>query len=174
MKYFYLILSILVIMTAAAVPCTADIDPILLNEPNDAVFECGDDIFVEFLSEPMLTPTLSGRRAVNNFLFFRMEMLFLADASWNGIDKTSFSVKHTAPDGTEEIYPLDYASTMIGNLKQDLKTLSDTISTTSLFYYNLVFDVNETDRDGWSFLFQPKERGEQTAFCEIEIPLTVR
>ena len=174
MKYFYLILSILVIMTAAAVPCAADIDPILLNEPNDAVFECGDDIFVEFLSEPVLTPTLSGRRAVNNFLFFRMEMLFLADARWNGIDKTSFSVKHTAPDGTEEIYPLDYASTMIGNLKQDLKTLSDTISTTSLFYYNLVFDVNETDREGWSFLFAPKERGEQTAFCEIEIPLTVR
>ena len=174
MKQFYLVLTVLIIMITAAVPCSADIDPILLDEPHDAVFGCRNDIFIEFLSEPVISPTVSGRRAVDNYLFFRIEMLFLAERSWNGIDKSSFSVKHTGADGTQQEFPLDYAASTIMNLRQNLKTISDTISVASLSYYILVFDVNIIDREGWSFVFRPAERGSRDIYCEIEVPLKVR
>ena len=174
MKYIYLMLTALIILMSAAAPCSAVIDPILLDEPNDAVFGCLNDIFIEFLTEPVLTTTFSGRRAAGNYLFFRMEMLFLANDMWEGIDKNSFSVKHTDKNGWEEEYPLDYAATTLTNLKQDLKLLSDQITLPSLFSYVLVFDVPTADKDGWTFLFRPMERGSHESYCEIEVPLIIR
>ncbi len=174
MKHIYLVLTVLILMIITAVPCAAVIDPILLDEPNDAVFGCRNDIFIELLTEPAISPTVSGRRAVDNYLFFRFEMLFLAEKTWDGIDKGSFSVRHTGADGTEQEFPLDYAASMIMSLRQNLRVLSDRISYTSLLSYILVFDVTVTDREGWTFVFRPAERGNTENYCEIEVPLKFR
>ena len=174
MKQIFPILTVLIILITAAAPCAAYIDPILLNEPNDAVFGCKNDIFIEFMNSPVITASLGGRRAADNYLFFQIEMLFLVDDTWNGIDKTSFTVRHTGPDGTQEEFPLAYAARMITNLKQNMRILSDKIAFTSLYNYILVFNVTSTDREGWTLLFRPSERGDRDSYCEIEVPLTIR
>ncbi len=174
MKQIYLLLTVLIILITAAAPCAAYIDPILLDEPNDAVFGCMNDIFIEFMTPPVITASLGGKRAADNYLFFQIEMLFLVNDIWNGIDKASFTVRHTDPDGTQKEFPLDYAATMITNLKQNQRLLSEQITFTSLYSYILVFNVTSTDRNGWTLLFRPAERGDQTSYCEVEVPLTIR
>ncbi len=173
MKYIYFLLTALLMF--AAIPCSANIDPILLDEPNDAVFSCKNDIFIEFMNDPVFLKTLGERRAEGNYLVFRIEMLFLIEARWSGIDRFGFSVEHVDGNGTKEVYPLDYATSMITNLKYDTRTFSDPISFASLFNYYLVFDVPSTDRAGWTFVFEPKARGRETdPYCEIRVPLTIR
>lgn len=170
---FSLISGIIFLITL--LPCLADdIDPILLNKPNDAVFGCRNDIFFEFLDDAVISNTIGGRLAEEYYLYFKAEILFLAEESWSGIDKSSFSVQHIAADGSREIFPLDYAITMVTNLRYEWKTLSDRLYFTSLTHYYFVFDVPTMEPDGWTLLFRPTRRGGDTPYCEIEIPLKVR
>ena len=60
-----------------------------------------------------------------------------------------------------------------GNLKNGWNTLSDPLFFTSLSTINLVFDVVPTAKEGWTLLFRPTERGKDSPYCEVEIPLTV-
>ena len=90
-------------------PCFADVDPILLDEPNENVFGCKNDIFIELMEKPVIGKSTSGRNAVDNYLYFKTEILFLASDTWDGIDKNSFWVKHTSEDETEEYFPVDFA-----------------------------------------------------------------
>lgn len=155
-------------------PCFADVDPILLDEPNENVFGCKNDIFIELMEKPVIGKSTSGRNAVDNYLYFKTEILFLASDTWDGIDKNSFWVKHTSEDETEEYFPLDFAITTLTNLKNGWNTLSEPLDFTYLSTINLVFDVIPTDRNGWTFVFRPTERGSNSTYCEIEIPLTIR
>ena len=166
--------TFITLMFLIVVPCFADVDPILLDEPNENVFGCRDDIFIELMEKPVIGKSTSGRVAVDNFLYFKTEILFLANDKWDGIDKNSFWVKYSSEDGTEEYFPLDFAITTLTNLKNGWNTLSEPIDFTYLSTINLVFDVIPTDRNGWTFFFRPTERGSDSSYCEIEIPLTIR
>ena len=175
MRKIIILLLLLVSLHSQAILCTADyVDPILLDEPNENVFDCKDDIFIELMEKATISGSTSGRTAEDKYLFFKSEILFLLDDKWNGLDKTSFSVKHVAEDGTEEVFPLDYAITMLLNLRNGWLTLSDEQYFTSFGPMMLVFDVVPTARDGWTLLFRPTERGAKRPYCEVEIPLQVR
>lgn len=169
-----LFLLIILLSLAAALPASADIDPILINKPNDAVFGCRNDIFIELLDQPVISKTVGGRTAEDYFLYFKAEILFLADDEWDGLDQESFSLERKTEDGSYEYYSLNYAITMITNLRYDWKTLADPLRFTSLTTYYLVFDVDIPSGGDWTLLFSPTERGHGMSYCDIEIPLNVR
>ncbi|MBQ6502580.1 MAG: hypothetical protein IJI57_01540 [Flexilinea sp.] len=175
MKRFLLLLLLMVAAITVVSPChAAEIDPILLNEPNPYVFGCRNDVFIELTQQPYLSKVASGRTAADYFIYFRAKILFLVEGSWNGIDKSSFEIKHTTADGHHTYYPLDYAVTMIANLKDGWHTFAEPYDFTDLRNTNLIFDVVPYSYEGWSFVFRPTERGSATPYCEIEIPLKVR
>ncbi|GAP39686.1 hypothetical protein [Flexilinea flocculi] len=174
MKGKIILVILLVALLVSVIPCLANVDPILLDEPNDNVFGCNNDIFIELMEKPTIGKSTSGRTAVENYLYFKTEILFLADRKWTGLDKKSFSIKNIDENGKEEFYPLDYAVTMLTNLKNGWNTLSDPLFFTSLSTINLVFDVVPTAKKGWTLLFLPTERGNDSPYCEVEIPLVVK
>lgn len=166
-----IIVSVLILLTV--LPCGA-IDPILLDEPNENVFGCENDIFIELMEKASIGKNTAGRNAVDNFLYVKTEVLFLADETWNGIDKNSFKLRHTAEDGTTEEFPLNFAITTLSNLRNGWASLAEGMYFTSLSTINLVFDVNITDKEGWTLLFSPSERGSGKVYCDMEIPLPVK
>lgn len=155
-------------------PCCAQVDPILIDHPHPNVFDCNNDIFIEFNTNPSMIQSTSGKVAKGSFILFDTKILFLVDTTWDGIDKSSFTVIRTAEDGSRESYPIDYVTSMMLNLRHSQKTFSDPMKYTSLTSYFLIFDVDSYKRDGWSLLFRPTERGSGTPYCEVEIPLSLK
>ena len=174
MKRTLLMIIIAVLILLTALPCGADTDPILLDEPNENVFGCENDIFIELMEKASIGKNTAGRNAVDNFLYVKTEVLFLADETWNGIDKNSFKLRHTAEDGTTEEFPLNFAISTLSNLRNGWAGFGDELFFTSLSTINLVFDVDTTDKEGWTLLFSPSERGSGKAYCDMEIPLPVK
>ena len=166
-----IIVSVLILLTVLSCGAT---DPILLDEPNENVFGCENDIFIELMEKASIGKNTAGRNAVDNFLYVKTEVLFLADETWNGIDKNSFKLRHTAEDGTTEEFPLNFAITTLSNLRNGWASLAEGMYFTSLSTINLVFDVNITDKEGWTLLFSPSERGSGKVYCDMEIPLPVK
>lgn len=174
MKVRIFCLFMLVFTLIPAMPCFAEIDPILLAEPNENVFGCNNDIFIRIMEKATIGKNTSGRNAVDNYLFFKIKILFLANTTWPAIDKTSFSLKFVNENGVEEAYPLDYAITMMTNLRNGWETLSEPLSFTSLSTINLVFNVIPTSKESWTLLFRPTNRGSEAPYCEVEIPLSIK
>ncbi len=155
-------------------PCSsADVDPILIDKPSPYVYECGENLFLEVLVAPIMDYATGGRRAKENFFFLTVEVLFLENTPWNGMDKSSFVLKHTDPSGVSETYPLNYMMTMMMGMKSGWKTLADRLKFGTLFSLYLVFDIPLSDKQGWSLVFQPAQRGGRPV-CETEVPLRVR
>ena len=172
MKKHLLLLIILTFL--AVIPAAgADVDPILIDKPNFLVHECSKDLFFEVLVDPVIEYNTGGRDAEDLFFFLTAELLYLRDKPWNGLDKGSFVLKRTLPDGTEERYPLNYMMTMMFSMKNDWKTMSDDLAFPRLLKMILDFDVKTLDRKGWSLIVAPAERGGE-AECEIEVPLRVQ
>lgn len=148
----------------------AQIDPILLDEPNDKVFQCGELLFIELPEPAQINYSVAGRSGNAYFIFFKTEVLFLEETGWNGLDKSSFVLVQTDEEGTETSYPLDLVVTSLASLQFGWKSLSAPLYHTSLTKYILAFDVPTADTKNWSLLFRPAERGGQ-AYCEIQIPV---
>ena len=175
MKKFFLTMLLLLVMYTFVLSCAAAdvIDPILLDEPNEKVFCCKNDIFIELLQKEIISKVASGRTAPEYFILFPAEVLFLVDDTWEGIDRTSFSLKHTDADGNETFYPLNYAISMMSNLKVHWPLFSKPLKFTDLRITNLVFNVPYV-LDGWTLVFRPTERGAESPYCEIDVPLNLR
>lgn len=172
-KTIIFLLSILLLLISVLVCSAADIDPILLDQPSPLVYECSEDLFFEVLVDPVMEYATGGRRAENLFFFLTAEFLYLEDGTWKGLDKNSFELRHLRADGKEETFPLNYVMTVMASMKNGWLTFSDNIPFATLMKMNLVFDVNTLDKNGWTLIFRPAERGGEPA-CEIEIPLKVR
>ena len=167
-------ITLLFLVLFAVIPASgADVDPILIDKPNFLVEECSKDLFFEVLVDPVIDYNTGGRKAEDLFFFLTAELLYLRDDPWNGLDKGSFTLKRTLPDGTEELYPLNYMMTMMFSMKNGWKTLSDELAFPRLLKLVLVFDVKTMDRKGWSLIVAPAERGGE-AECQIEVPLRVQ
>ena len=175
MKKCLPVLFFIAVILLSVISCgAADIDPILLNQPNDNVFGCKNDVFIELTSQPTIGKVASGRSTKNNFIVLQAEILFLIENTWNGLDKNSFAVKHTDSDGNEEVFPLNYAISMMANQKVSWYTFSEPFKFTDLRHTNLVFEVTLNTTEGWALIFIPTERGSESSYCNIEIPLKVR
>lgn len=148
----------------------AQIDPILIDEPNDKVFQCGELLFIELPEPAKINYSVAGRSGNNFFLSLKTEVLFLEQDGWNGLDKSSFVLIHTDEEDTEIRYPLNLVVTSLASLQYGWKSLSAPLYHTSLTKYILVFDITKAETSNWSLLFRPAERGGQ-AYCEIKIPL---
>ncbi len=172
-KFTALLLSLFILGMTVIHSSAADIDPILLDKPDPRVFECNEDLFFEVLVDPVIEWSVGGRQAKVVYFYLTAEFLFLEDAPWKGLDKSSFELRHLNDDGTVETYPLNYMMTVMQAMKNGWLTLSDTLSFATLMKLNLVFDVDILKKDGWSLIFRPAERG-GSAVCEVEIPLKVK
>lgn len=173
MKKYFLSLLLSVVILLSAISCAAEkVDPILLDEPNEAVFGCKNDIFIELTKPVSISKVASGRTATDYYIIMEAEILFLIDGRWNGIDRSSFTLKHTDNEGAITVYPLNYAISMMANQKVTWHVFSEPYEFTDLHHTNLIFNVPYL-LEGWSLLFRPTERGSNTPYCEIEIPLKV-
>ena len=175
MKKCFLIIILVLAVCSLVLPCMAYdfVDPILLNEPNEKVFGCKNDIFIEILQKEIISKVASGRTATEYFILFPVEVLFLVDDTWEGIDRTSFSLKLTDKDGNETFYPLNYAISMMSNKKVHWPLFSKPLKFTDLRLTNLVFNVPYV-LDGWTLVFRPTARGASAPYCEIDVPLNLR
>ena len=126
MKKTNLILLILILLLGAAFSAEAvDIDPILIDKPSVFVYECSENLFFEVLVDPIIEYNTGGRQAENEFFILTAEFLFLEEKSWSGLDKNSFELRHTLPDGTVEVYPLNYMMTVKFGMQNTWKTISN-------------------------------------------------
>ncbi len=175
MKKIILILFLTLSVFSFVPPCMAYnvVDPILIDEPNEKVFGCKNDIYIEILQKEIISKVASGRTATEYFILFPVEVLFLVNDTWEGIDRTSFSLKLTDKDGNETFYPLNYAFSMMSNLKVHWPLFSKPLKFTDLRLTNLVFNVPYV-LDGWTLVFRPTARGASAPYCEIDIPLNLR
>lgn len=175
MKKCFLIIILVLAVCSLVLPCMAYdvVDPILLNEPNEKVFGCKNDIYIEILQKEIISKVASGRTATEYFILFPVEVLFLVDDTWEGIDRTSFSLKLTDQDGNETFYPLNYAISMMSNQKVHWPLFSKPLKFTDLRLTNLVFNVPYV-LDGWTLVFRPTARGASAPYCEIDVPLNLR
>lgn len=155
------------------IPCAADIDPILRDEPNEAVFECKNDIFIEVSEPAVIGKQTAQRTAEENFLYLTVKILYLAEEEMKGLDKASFSLKHVGENG-EQVYPLNFAISMISNRMKNYTTMTKTLQLSSYWTLNLVFNVDAADKDNWTLIFTPTERGGSEAYCRIDVPLLVK
>ena len=171
-KTIFILLCLFVLLITVTV-CLADeyVDPILLTDPHPNVFSCKNDIFIEIPARPTIGKTASMRYTNKFFIEFKAEILFLLEESWNGIDRTSFSLKYTNADGVETSYPLDYAISMMSNMKNSWFTFAKPYEFADLRFTSLIFEVDPYDTQGWTFVFRPTERGSNVPYCEVSIPL---
>ena len=166
------LLFAVLILLCSFLPCAADIDPILVDKPYPTVFECSPDMFIEVPGIAYISYNLGDRAAEKYFLYFKAEVLYLEEEIWDGIDKSSFLLKHTTSEGSVTQYALNYMMTARESLINEWPTMSDPLFFGWLLPLNLVFDVPKMEKDGWSLIFRPAERG-GNAVCEIEIPIEV-
>lgn len=176
MKKSALIILFAAVILSTVLPCMAiDVtDPILRDEENEAVFRCGEDIFIEIKDAPTLGKSVSSRNAVDNYLHFSIQLLYLSNDVWAGIDKNSFHLAHIDPEQNEEDYPLNFAVSMITNRMKKYNTFGDMLEVPSYRTIYLVFDVTGNDKNGWSLVFSPAERGKTEPVCSVTVPLTVK
>ncbi len=177
MKRIHILLFALVLFLAAALPAlavTGATDPILFDEPNDAVFGCLNDIFIEIYEQPMIGKFTANRTADNNYLYLTVKILYLAETEMNGLDRSSFSLRHVSGDGSEQTYQLNFAVTMISNRIKDNISIGRILHLPTYWREDLVFDVDTTDKTGWTLVFAPTARGGDQPYCEIDVPLKVR
>ena len=170
-----LFIFLFALLLCAALPCCAQIskvDPILITTPNPWVYECTEDLVLELLVQPTIDRTTGGRYADNFFLFLTVEFLYLRESPWNGLDKSSFVLKYTGPDGAVVTYPLNYMMTSMLSMKNNWDTLSFQLAIPTLLKINLVFDIPAIEKNGWSLLFRPAQRGGSPE-CEVEVPLEI-
>ena len=163
----------LIFLLISVFPAYAGIDPILVDEPNENVYQCGAWLFFEPLGPGVFQYNLYGQRADNFFFTLKAEVLFLEKYGWKGLDKNSFVLVHTGRDGEETEYPLDYIMSSFASLQYGWKTLADPLNHTYLMKYILVFDVPVSDKQSWKLIFQPSDRGKQE-YCRVEIPLRTK
>ena len=164
----FIILMILGIHTAYAL----DIDPILADKPNLSVYECSGNMYMEIPGTAYIFNSIGEVNAGNYFFFVKAEVLYLEDGIWDGIDESSFVLKHINGEEQEELFPLNYMMTARESLVNEWPTFSEPLFFGWLLPINLVFDVPDDPSGGWSLLFRPAERG-GSPVCEIEIPLKV-
>lgn len=167
--FFFILIPLFMLV----LPCFADVDPILIKKPNPWVYECTEELVIEMLVEPIIVDSTGNVIADDYFFVFTVEFLYLQDNPWNGIDKDSFLLKHETGDGRVEVIPLNYMMTSMLGIKNGWKTLADQYELGTIVKMNLVFDVKTNDKNGWTLIFRPAERG-GTASCELNIPLHVR
>ena len=149
-------------------------DPIIYDEPNEKVFDCRNDIFIEVVEDPVISKNVSNRTAENNFLYLTVRVLYLADEEMAGLDKSSFILSRRTEDNTEVRYPLNFMVTMLTNRMRGFSKLTGRLYLPSYRTLSLVFDVDTNDKQNWELVFLPTERGSSTSYCEINVPLKVR
>ena len=150
------------------------IDPILLDEPNEAIFDCKNDIFIEVSTQPMIGKQTANRTAEDQYLYMTVKILYLADQPMQGLDRTSFSLLHAAEDGSETEYPLNFAVSMISNRIKGNINMAKLLKLPAFWTQDLVFNVDTLDKSNWTLVFTPMERGGEEAYCRIDVPLTVK
>lgn len=176
MKRMIKITLCLMVLLFGAIPAFAQqkTDPILLDEPNDAVFDCKNDIFIEVSTPAAIGKQTAARTAEDQYLFMTVKVLYLAEQPMKGLDRASFTAFHTAEDGTTSEYPLNFAVSMISNRIKGNINMAKTLKLPAFWTLDLVFNVDTTDKANWTLLFAPMERGTDTPYCEINVPLAVK
>ena len=144
MKHILKTFFVLCVFLMLTLPSMAQmkIDPILLDEPNDAIFDCKNDIFIEVSTQPMIGKQTANRTAEDQYLYMTVKILYLANQPMQGLDRTSFTVRHTAEDGSEAEYPLNFAVSMISNRIKGNINMAKPLKLPAYWTLDLVFNVD--------------------------------
>ncbi len=164
------------IFLMVSIPAFAQLktDPILLDEPNDKIFDCKNDIFIEVSTQAAIGKQTASRTAEDQYLFMTVKILYLAEQPMAGLDKASFLAVHTAEDGSSKEYPLNFAVSMIANRTKGNINMAKTLKLPAYWTLDLVFNVDTTDKSNWTLVFSPMERGGNEPYCRIDVPLAVK
>ena len=175
MKRFLFILMAVFLLFPGAVSAQRNLDPILVDQPSNFVFDCKNDIFIEISTQAVVGNVVAQRRAKNQFLAMTVKILYLAEKELDGLDKASFTLVHTEGDGSKTKYPLNYAMSMIATRnKGNYVSFGQTLKLPSYWTLDLVFDIDTLDRKNWELIFTPMSRGGTDVYCEIVVPFTAR
>ncbi len=150
------------------------IDPILLDESNENIFNCKNDIFIEVSTPAMIGKQTANRTAEDQYLYMTIKILYLANQPTQGLDRTSFSALHIAEDGSQAEYPLNFAVSMISNRIKGNINMAKLLKLPAYWTLDLVFNVDTTDKNNWTLIFEPTARGGDEAYCRIDVPLAVK
>lgn len=175
MKRFLFILLTVFLMSPGIVSAQRNLDPILVDQPSNYVFDCKNDIFIEISTQAVVGNVVAQRVAKNQFLSMTVKILYLADKELNGLDKASFTLVHTEGDGSRKEYPLNFAMSMIATRnKGNYVSFGQPLKLPSYWTMDLVFDIDTLDRKNWELIFTPMSRGGNDVYCEIVVPFTAR
>ena len=172
MKKICGLIFIFLMMLSGHLAYAADIDPILIDKPSPIVYECSRNMYIEIPRYGTIYYTIDDIDAEVYFLLLKAEVLYLEEGIWDGIDKSSFILKHKNAEGQEDLFQLNYMMTARESLVNEWPTISEPLFFGWLLPINLIFDIPTGDNKGWSLIFRPAERGGDPV-CEIEIPLKV-
>ena len=169
------ILVCLMVFLMLAVPAFAQqkIDPILLDEANEAIFECKNDIFIEVSTQAAIGKQTASRTAEDQYLYMTVKILYLAEEPMQGLDRTSFNLIHQTEEGVGE-YPMNFAVTMMANRIKGNINMAKTLKLPAFWTLDLIFNVDTTDKENWTLVFTPTDRGGSEAYCQIDVPLAVK
>ena len=150
------------------------IDPILQEGTGEGIYDCKNDIFIEVSTPPMIGKQTASRTAEDQYLYMTVKILYLAEEKMEGLDRTSFKIIHNAEDGSTTEYPLNFAVTMIGNRIKGNTNMAKTLKLPTYRTLDLVFNVDTIDKNNWTLVFCPMERGGEEPYCKIDVPLAVK
>lgn len=171
-KMLFFLLFLFVIVTP--VFAQLKLDPILLDEENENIYNCKNDIFIEVSSQTAIGKQFAGRTAEDQYLYMTVKILYLAEQKMEGLDRKSFNLFHLDEEGNERIYPLNFAVTMMSNrIKQNIN-IAKTLKLPAYWTLDLVFNVDTTNKDNWILKFTPMDRGTENIYCQIDVPLIIK
>ncbi len=149
-------------------------DPILLDEPNENIYSCKNDIFIEVLTPAAIGKQFASRTAENQYFYLTVNILYLAEKPMAGLDRSSFCLIHMDDNNDEIVYPLNFAITMISNRIKGNNSMNKNLKLPAFWKLDLVFDIDTLDKNNWTLVFAPTARGTNDTYCQIDVPLTVR
>ena len=170
-----LLCFLFVLITTAPAFAQQKMDPILLDEPNDAIFNCKNDIFFEVSTQAAIGKQFAGRTAEDQYLYMTVKILYLAERSMKGLDRKSFSLIHINNDESQTEYPLNFALSMMSNrIKGNINFSEKTLKMPAYWTLDLVFNIDSTDKENWTLVFNPVDRGGKDSYCQINVPLYIK
>lgn len=172
-RYFLILLPLAILLLCVLPVCGQNAETASTGNPafgkiNETI-DCGEDIKLHILEQPVLSNYIYKRLPVNSFLLVKVMFEYIGDETWDALDRSSFELIYSSYNETKT-YPVDYTTTAVASKIGGGNTFLEDIEFPTRYTYFLVFDV-ERAKYSWTLHFAPKARGSETPVCDLMLPL---